>query len=110
MSLEECKEVADILDMHRAFAHSAQSVGVDAQVVRFRGFDGNDESKQLAYTTFLLRRENKWQELQNKGHNYNSHARMLPRYRAMLGEWGAIEDRARFELTKEQIERIMSEG
>lgn len=86
LSEEECKEMLDILSMHRALKSSCESAGVDPKLVAFKGFDGNTETKQFAYTVYLLERCNSWDDLHNKGHDYNNHFPTLRRYRAMLRE------------------------
>ena len=53
----------DILDMHRAFKRSHKKAAVGAEDIRFLGFDGNNETKQMAYARFLTEDKKKWQEL-----------------------------------------------
>lgn len=62
MSEDECKEDLDILDMfsalERSYARFAEKpAGVDERDVRFHGFDGNHETEQLGYASFLIEKE-----------------------------------------------------
>jgi uncharacterized protein len=105
-SAEECAEVRDILELHRALHLSAMKVGVEPDKVRFRGFDGNNETAQMAYTRYLLGDCGLWAELHRKGHGYNSHSVTLGRYRGMVQQWKVIG--GKHDLSKEEIERILA--
>jgi uncharacterized protein YfbU (UPF0304 family) len=91
MSEEDCREVIDILEMHRelrwGFDDLADKTAVDARAVEFRGFDGNHESRQLGYARFLLEDEDKWKELAGSGDGLNSHMPVMEAYRRMLPVW-----------------------
>ena len=106
----ECREVYDILEMHRDLHFSHERAGIAADEVRFHGFDGNHETDQMAYTRYLLENQGLYEELHMN--TYNSHSRSLPRYRAMLREWRTIRKRKELSdasyLTKEEIARILS--
>ncbi len=112
MNEADSREVVDILNMYREltfdYGELADKSGIEPRDVQFPGFDGNEEPKELGYVEFLLE-QGKWRELQRTG-GYNSHSRMLPRYRAMLDAWhrwkseraaeGTIQRR---NLTREEI-------
>jgi uncharacterized protein len=106
-SREGCKEVYDILEMHRALNFSHKKAGVRADDVRFEGFDGNGETDQMAYARYLLKDRGLYDELQQKGYDYNSHFPKLDHYRAMLHEWRALGEKRR-ELSAAEIQRIIS--
>jgi hypothetical protein len=82
----ECNEVYEILEMHRALHFGQRELpadaGISAKDVRFRGFDGNNETKHMAYVRFI-RSEDKYDELGDQN-GFNSHAPMLDRCRRML--------------------------
>jgi uncharacterized protein YfbU (UPF0304 family) len=67
MSVEECEEVYDILEMDSdlLFAHEqlGEASGVDKAAVAFRGFDGNEEARTLSYAPFLIEDLGKWTDL-----------------------------------------------
>jgi len=109
-SEEDCREVYDILEMYRDLHYSHEQAGIAKGEVQFNGFDGNHETEQMGYTRYLLENQGLYEELHAP--TYNSHARNLPRYRAMLREWKAIrkrkEPRNELHLTKEEIEQIVA--
>ena len=53
LSEERCNEVWDILEMHRALNFTYRNLkdkeGIDEKKLKFRGFDGNEETKQFSY-------------------------------------------------------------
>jgi uncharacterized protein len=91
MTEHECIEVIDILQMHRELRWSyddlADKSEVDEGAITFRGFDGNNEPKELGYARFLIEDENKFQELAGPGGSLNSHMPTLDTYRRMLVVW-----------------------
>lgn len=108
MTAKECREVIDILDMFRSLKRSHEDLegksGIEKANIKFRGFDGNNETKQMAYTRFLVKREGKFTMLE-QGDNFNSHIPMLSHYRKMLTEWKASNEK--YNLTKKDITRII---
>jgi len=105
-----CKEVLDTLDMYRALTFSARKLdGDDAKPrdeLRFRGYDGNNETAQKGYTHYFIEELDRYGELTyGREHpDFNSHRPMVPTYRRMLEVWRS-HDRS-FELTEEQIAEI----
>jgi hypothetical protein len=53
--------------------------------VRFPGFDGNEESEHYSVARFLIDSMGSWQEF--RGHDLNSHAPVIDRYRRMLAAY-----------------------
>lgn len=108
ISTDECMEVLDILDMFRGLNYTYEALGdkagIDHALIQFGGFDGNEESKYLSYTHFLVVRQNKYAE-QARG-DFNSQFPMLEHYRRMVAEWKASSDK--YHLTKEDVIRISS--
>jgi uncharacterized protein YfbU (UPF0304 family) len=121
MSVEECEEVYDILEMHSdlLFAHEqlGAASGVDKASVTFRGFDGNEEAGTLTYARFLIEDLGKWDDLAPvPGSNLNSHMPTLARYRGMLAVWRQWRDDRRKDpigvtrdpmMTADEIRRIV---
>src|SRR3954468_5735854 len=61
LSAEECKEVIQILDMHRALKRSYEALtdksGIKEYGVKFAGFDGNNETAQMAYARYFCEQD-----------------------------------------------------
>jgi len=107
LSKEECGEVLNILSMHSALHQSAQALNDEPAIsIRFHGFDGNNETKQMAYTRFYIDELHRFAELIEiaQSPDYNSHYLTLRRYRLMLDEWNGCEDKNN--LTRDEINRI----
>jgi uncharacterized protein len=97
MTEEECREVVDILAMFQVLRQSFDRLpdksGIDEGDVRFGGFDGNNETKQMAYTRYFCGRpgDRRFEDDVDLN-NLNSHAERLPHYQAMLREYNRIKD------------------
>lgn len=107
MTEAESKEVLDILDMYRALKDTWEALptkpAIDEWRVKFPGFDGNREVKQLGFA-YYLRKEDKFTEILGK--DLNSHAPLLDRYRQMLVEWERSANK--HNLTESDLIRIAS--
>lgn len=110
MSDDQCQLVVDILDMHRALTFSladlADKSGIKEDDVKFRGFDGNEETRYFAYAKYFCSEPptGRFTEL-GSVNGFNSHRRMLGRYKAMLAEYKKSQDE--HSLTREDILRII---
>ena len=105
----ECTEVLDILSMHQALHQSAQALTDEPEIaISFHGFDGNNETKQMAYTRFYINELHRFVELTEiaQAPDYNSHYPTSGRYRLMLDEWNQCNDKNN--LTREEINRIIN--
>jgi uncharacterized protein YfbU (UPF0304 family) len=116
MDVEECKYVYDVLDLHRVLIQSYDELtdkkGLTPDDVRFRGFDGNNESKRWAFAEHL-QKQGKWKETLTGG--LNSHSMMtMNRYPRMLEKYAPIREQimashtGNWILTAEQIKEIIS--
>ncbi len=119
MTVEECREVGDILSMFQGLRQSYEKIsdksGISKRAVEFDGFDGNNETKQMAYTEYYCTLDGGRFEKDVDLRNLNSHSQRLPHYRAMLSEYkrikdakprtGAMDD---YLLTKEEILTVAS--
>lgn len=109
LSTEECVEVHDILNMfsclHAAYRDIDDKSGIDDAALRFSGFDGNAESKQLAYLRYTCEVKGYRRSFIDALDDLNSHWPMLEEYRNMLREWNRSDDPS--DLTREDIRRIM---
>src|ERR1700681_1129142 len=83
---DECKEVMEILDMHRllrdAMARLEDQTDIDERTVAFRGFDVHHETQHMGYARFLIHEQGKWEEFRHV--DLNSHYPALPFYRTMV--------------------------
>jgi uncharacterized protein len=108
-TMEQSEEVRDILSMFEQLKYSYDDLNdksdVDSFHIQFQGFSGNTETKHLAYTRFLIERENSFADL-HRGDNFNSHAPMLDRYRKMVQQWKKSSNQ--YQLTKDDLIRITS--
>jgi len=97
VSINECKEVLDILEMYSSIIRSYTKLDkskLDYASIAFPGFDGNNENKQLAYANFFLYTLNRYEEIRSNLRNgdLNSHESVLDIYRAMLAKWNEMKD------------------
>ena len=115
MPVEECKYVFDVLDMHRTLINSFNGLqdkqGLTADDVRFRGFDGNNETKNWAFAEYL---QKKGQRKETLVGGMNSHSIMTThRYPQMLERYEPIKQAiidshmGNWQLTAEQIKKVI---
>lgn len=108
LSESECREVLDILDMYRSITFSWERLH-DGEALpeklKFKGFDGNNESELLGYVQYFVIELKRFEELTyGKEYPYfNSHGSMLDKYRRMLAVWKEYD----FELTDDQIASVV---
>jgi uncharacterized protein len=98
LSEEDCRKVLDALELYRAIIFSFDALGdkkdLTEATVRFRGFDGNNESHHLAYARYFIVDLGRYEELR-RGQEYpdfNSHCPMLETYakaHALWKSWGS---------------------
>jgi len=96
LSKEECRKVLDILDMYRALSMVEKALA-DKEFegkywLRFKGFDGNNESEYLAYSRYFIVDLGRFDELRygQAVPDFNSHLPSMPKYSAMLDEWDRL--------------------
>ena len=110
MTVEECKEVINILTMfdhlRTAYEELGETAGIDKWAVEFSGFDGNNETKQMAYARYFCSLDGgRFQNL-SKGDDFNSHRPVLGVYQRMLVQWRKSTNP--HNLSKEDVKRIVS--
>ncbi|WP_430737754.1 YfbU family protein [Psychrobacter sp. VH5] len=108
LTTEECKEVLDILDMYRSITFSWLNNNSGAEIpnsIKFKGFDGNNESALRNYVQYFVLDLERFEELKygQSFPQFNSHTRMLEQYRRQLKVWRNFD----FDLTTEQIALIL---
>jgi uncharacterized protein YfbU (UPF0304 family) len=114
LSIDGCKYVYDVLDMHLALLRSYEELpdrsGINPDDIRFRGFDGNNESKNLAFAEYL-QEIGSWSEILKGGLNSHSlstvegYPRMLQRWAEIKGSSGAA---GAWKMTADQIKKVIS--
>jgi uncharacterized protein YfbU (UPF0304 family) len=114
MSTDECKLVLDVLNIYRAIENYKNEHPDDNEIsnhlyANFPGFDGNSETIYMAFTQFLIERQDKFAEqakYKDKTGNFNSHSPMLDKYKAMITKWKSIG--GKFKLLREDIITILN--
>ncbi|MBI3799366.1 MAG: YfbU family protein [Deltaproteobacteria bacterium] len=105
----ECNEIIDTLSMFRAlkqsFAKLDDTSGIDEYRIKFDGYDGNDETKFMAFARFFCERLGRFEELE-KGDRFNSHCPMRPVYNRMRSVWNSFPSDAKSNISKSQIRDI----
>lgn len=110
VSVKVCRYVFEVLDMHRALRQSfdalADKEGLTLDDLRFKGFDGNDETNEYSFITYLQEEGRRWTE-SLADCDLNTHYPTAARYKTMLEKWHSLGDiRQRFHLTAAQIKEI----
>ena len=115
LSMEQCRYVYDVLDMHRDLHYSyeqlADKSGIKPDEIRFRGFDGNNESKLYSFAEYL-KKTGKWQETLVGG--LNSHSMItINLYPKMLDKYRRIKEKRKDRLgitplSADEIKEIIS--
>ncbi|MEW5884044.1 MAG: YfbU family protein [Armatimonadota bacterium] len=116
MTVQECTEVLDILEMfetlERSFEQLEDKRGVEKfdGEHRFAGWDGNNEGKQLSYARHFCEGRSRFESLGERAW-MNSHMPTLSRYRAMLKAfrpiWNKKVHEGRYALTAEEITEVL---
>lgn len=116
-----CREVIDILsmfaDLNWAFENftSEQQATVNRHAITFLGFDGNNETRQMAYARFFMFDMDRFQSLHKQAQEtqLDSHQQMLPAYRRMLGVFRTLKatggnSLADYRLTVDQVQAVVA--
>jgi hypothetical protein len=115
MSVEECRYVYDVLDLYRVLIRSFEELkdkeGLTPDDVKFRGFDGNNETKRWAFARHL-KEEGRWTE--TLVGELNSHSMSTMRlYPKMLERFEPIQraildsHSGNWILTADQIKKVI---
>ena len=102
------REVWDTLDMFRAIENSIRELGTDDLEThpdrKFCGYDGNNETKFMAFTSYTVERLERWTE---QSGDFNSHAPMRPKYKHMLKVWKGFLVKERFNMNQGQVQAVL---
>lgn len=113
LTSEECTEVLDVLDMYSSLYYSLKTLEspkeITLDMIKFPGYDGNNETMQMAYTKYFIEDLGRFKCIKemNKGY-YNSHTRMIPKYKNMLAEWKRFPIGDRSTLNENQLLEIIN--
>lgn len=110
LSEDQCKQVLDVLDMYRSITFSWERLHGGEEIpskLKFRGFDGNNETAQMGYTQYFINDLDRFRELTYDSDycDFNSHCPMLEKYTRMLAMWKSLDS---FELSEEEIEAVVA--
>ena len=118
---DKCREVLNILVMFRGIIYSYNHLKQEKKLlklttndVKFIGFDGNNETKQMLYTKYFISDLNRYSEIQQLCGNdfdYNSHYPMISTYRIMLDIWNRYRqslDNA-YLMSEEEIRELLQQ-
>lgn len=119
MTIEDCREVLDILEMYRCLIFSNNNLAANhilvfkADDIKFPGFDGNEETKQYAYADYFINQLDRYSEIKAQTNGYlNSHCNTLSSYRRMLAVWKEIRETKgisySYRMEKCDVERILN--
>lgn len=113
LSKEDCKLVWGILDMYDHIIHSYTALkdkeGLTDDLVKFPGFDGNNESEFMAYTRYITGNLNRFGGVIRLHQiDYNSHIEKLDAYKRMLSKFKAIPVPTVNIMTAQQIRNILN--
>lgn len=113
LTSEECTFVLDVLDMYAAFHYSFRQLKNPTKLteksVVFPGFDGNNETMFMAYTKYFIEDLDRFNEIRETTNGYyNSHSRMIPKYRNMLAKYKEYKQPYTYELTEDQVFELVN--
>jgi uncharacterized protein YfbU (UPF0304 family) len=86
---DEARFVYNVLELFSKLQLSYEQLspearqGLDKKAVRFRGFDGNNESALMGFARFLVEKLGRWSNL-DRAHDLNSHMPTRAGYSRML--------------------------
>lgn len=108
LTVEQCTEVLEILEMYRSLLFSFQENSSSKEVpqrLKFEGFDGNHETALMGYVQYFVIELKRFEELTygKEFPTFNSHRPMLEKYRRMLSVWRDFD----FFLSEDQIESVL---
>jgi uncharacterized protein len=123
LTIEQCEEVTSTLRMFEdllvSFRHLKDKDGLNEQDLAFRGYDGNDETKYMAYARFFCETYDGGRRFQTlssgTGFGFNSHQPNVNAYRAKLGQYRIIREAKRSAggydpLTAAEIKQVLAAG
>ena len=107
ISVQESRNVIDILDMFRGITSSLRQLedasGLDENELRFHGFDGNYEAAHLVFAEFFCKEYDggRYPEVVEHLDSFNTHHPILDSYNRMLEVWNTCDNK--FQLAREEL-------
>ncbi|MDU5492441.1 MAG: YfbU family protein [Clostridium perfringens] len=112
---EISKFVFDVLQMHRVLLFSYEDLTpeekqeVNLKDIKFRGFDGNEETDYYMYAKFVLKKLKRFEEIYDDGKvEFNSHWNTLNRYKRMLNTWNEVSTGRYNNISLQDIKKIIN--
>lgn len=112
LSEGQCKEVLDILEMYSAITISYGQLKNKEEFqedpwLKFRGFDGNNESHLMSYCHYFIIDLKRYEELTYGAEfpDFNSHLPSLDKYRRMLEVWSNLQQK--YHLSPQVLKQIL---
>ncbi len=108
---DECRKVLDIMTMYSAIQMVVGRTENDELKnhfwAKFRGFDGNHETRYMSYTRYFILTLGRFDELRygEEAPDFNNHMPSLPRYETMLERWKLYDNR--YELNEGQVWELL---
>jgi uncharacterized protein len=110
LNTDACSFVINVMAMHDALQRSQTALGEASTAttndVKFRGFDGNNETEYMAYARFVVQHEQRFTYLEPIGGDFNSHMASLSRYRPMLAAW--IDIGEKYNMSDGEMQQVLS--
>lgn len=107
---EESVFVIEVMAMYDALQRSYgkhQPADIPKEEVAFEGFDGNNETKLMAYARYMVEHRGKFDYLQFGRDYLNSHRRMRDQYERMLAVWKGKKSQ-RYDLSVNDMKEILN--
>ena len=115
MTEDECKEVWNTMDMFVSIGRSIEELKLegleDKLFTKFAGYDGNNETKFMAFAAYTVERLKRFTHLpmQEPGY-FNSHMPVRPVYGRMLSKWLEIPMPNRFDMGRDALLAVLQEA
>lgn len=111
LTKDECTFVLDVLDMYSNLYFTVRDFkdsDLTLDSVKFPGFDGNNEIMFMAYTKYFIEDLDRFGEIQESTNGYyNSHMRMIPKYKKMLLKWKEYRTDYTYKITEENVKELL---
>lgn len=112
LSFNDCREVLDILGVYRAMIFSYKRLddkdGINEELLKFPGFDGNSETSRMFYVQYFLDDLKRFKEIKDISlSGYNSHTELLPKYRNLLNLYNSLQHEKGGLINRDNLLRLL---
>ena len=113
LSEEDSEFVYDVLDLYRSLNLSYQELKIEdeelKEKIRFKWFDHKYEAEMIRFADFIMSKGIQFPEvLENSSTDKSSHCRTKNRYSKMIEKWKSYGYGSYLNLSRGQIEEILS--